>query len=137
MCLFIHQAALGDFVLTFPILRAIKPQPTLVVAPGEKARLAARLFPHVQPIDIESHGWSNLHAPNITPDATPAPLIANRINIRRVISFVSTGHDDWAHNIRALTPNATHHFISPRPPDGMRIHVADWHRQQLGELLDA
>jgi len=129
MNLFFHQAALGDFVLTFPLLRLLAPEPTLVVAPGAKARLASAVFPHVIPTDIESHGLAALHA---SQSNTPNVLVPYLPRITRVFSFVSDGSDAWAINVAGLLPNARLHFIHPRPPAERRIHVCDWHIEQLG-----
>ncbi|MCE9592244.1 MAG: glycosyltransferase family 9 protein [Planctomycetes bacterium] len=132
MNILVHQAALGDFVLTFPLLQSLAADggATLVVAHGSKARLAARLFPHVQPIDIESPGWSALHASDA---ALPPALFPFIRDIRRVISFISRGDDAWSANTCRLLPHAQHFFIDPRPPQGSRIHVTQWHREQLIE----
>ena len=142
MNLFFHQAALGDFVLTFPLLRLLAPEPTLVVAPRAKARLAGAVFPHVIPIDIESHGMAALHASLASQHgANPEPALKPPIprvlqpyqsRITQVISFVSDGSDAWAINVAGLLPSARLHFKHPRPPAERRIHVCDWHMEQLG-----
>lgn len=129
MNLFFHQAALGDFVLTFPLLRLLAPEPAMVVAPGAKARLAASVFPHVIPIDIESQGFAALHTPQSHAPNALGPYLPR---ITRVISFVSNSADVWAANIVRLLPHAKLHCIHPRPPAELRIHVCDWHMEQLG-----
>ncbi len=53
MTLLLHQGALGDFVLTFPLLASLEGEVT-VVSHASKAKLAARLFPHVRAADIET-----------------------------------------------------------------------------------
>ena len=50
--LVLHAAALGDFVLLFPLLRALTGRVT-VASHASKAHLAATLFPHVRALDIE------------------------------------------------------------------------------------
>src|SRR5436190_940361 len=59
--LVVHQGALGDWVLVFPLLRALEGR-TVAATSGEKARLAGRLIPSVEPIDIESRDFTLVHA---------------------------------------------------------------------------
>jgi ADP-heptose:LPS heptosyltransferase len=90
-----HQAALGDFVMIFPLLRALSP--VHVVAPWEKASLAAKLIAGVTPHNIERR----LDDVDRLSQAT------------RVISFVSDGHDRWAESIRIAAPHAALLFDAP------------------------
>ncbi len=129
MNLLIHQAALGDFVLTWPLLRAL-PRPRCVVAPGRMAALAAAVVPDVQAVDIEVGGWHRLHADDDDPPAGVAAVLARA---ERVISFVATARSAWAANIARLAPRARLHMVSSRPPADWRGHVGDWHRQQLAQ----
>ena len=133
MNLLIHQGALGDFVLTFPILRALAPQPTVVIAPHSKAALAADCFRHVIARSIDQRDWSLLHADGGAEridEETRALLRAQK----RIISFVSSGDDAWATNVRSLTHTPTRLvFLRPRPPAEWQGHVCDWHAHQLAE----
>jgi ADP-heptose:LPS heptosyltransferase len=97
-----HQAALGDFVMIFPLLRALTP--VHVVAPWEKANLAARVIHGVVPHNIER----------------PLNDIAGLARATRVISFVSSGDDRWARAIRDVAPNAELLFAAP-PLDDVPI----------------
>lgn len=123
----VHQGALGDWVLTFPLLRGLAATgPTLAVTAGSKAKLAARLLPGagVESVDIERPEFSRLHV-----DAGESPTLARAEGI--IISFVSTGEDAWARNARRIAPRAKLAFASTRPPAGYARHVCDWHAEQL------
>jgi len=124
-----HQAALGDFVLTWPLLRALRER-TIVVAPWSKARLAADVFAHVEPMDIEMLEFARLHAAGGPTHVSPA--VRDLLDAAgRIISFVSTGGDAWAANIRRLAPRASAYFVRPRPPGDWARHVCAWHEAQL------
>ncbi|MEX2216706.1 MAG: glycosyltransferase family 9 protein [Phycisphaeraceae bacterium] len=131
MFLLFHQGALGDFVLTFPILRALAPQPTRVIAAHSKAHLAASLFPHVTPVSIDQRDWSVLHAEcgaEKVSDEGRAMLAA----ADTIISFISDGNDAWAANLRAIvSPDCNVCFVEPRPSAHWHKHVCDWHSHQL------
>lgn len=134
MIVVVHQGALGDWVMTFPILRALPREPVALVTAPTKGNLAKR----VRPIDAvhaaESAGWSRLFA---------AGASADDVSLRRdgvvetlglaslVMSFVSDGRDAWASNARSLAPDAKLVFVAPRPPSDWADHVAEWHRAQL------
>lgn len=129
MNVLIHQGALGDWVLTFPILRALT-GPTVVAASWSKAVLAADLFDNVAALNIELREFSRMHMPG--GPATLGPAIQEVIDqARLIVSFVSNGADDWASNVHRLTPRAKHVFVEPRPPESWRRHVCDWHNEQL------
>ncbi|MCC6680805.1 MAG: glycosyltransferase family 9 protein [Phycisphaeraceae bacterium] len=124
-----HQAALGDFALILPLLRAMR-KPVVVVAPWSRAHLAADLFSHVQAMDIEMLEFTRLHAAGGPTHVSPmiSDLFASA---RRIVSFVSTGDDDWARNVRRLVPHSQCCFVMPRPPDDWTGHVGAWHEKQL------
>lgn len=129
MHLLIHNGALGDWVLTWPLLRALAAAgPTAAVASAGKARLAAAVIPGVTAVDGESPAWSALHGR----DAGPATAVRTALAAARlIVSFVSDGRDAWARNVAALAPGVTRIFIDPRPPVDWPGHIADWHLHQL------
>ena len=129
MTLFFHQGALGDWVLTFPILRRLV-APVTVVTSWSKAQLAARMYDHVEPLDIERPDFSRLH---VAADGgcVSAALRVSLSPAAVVISFVSDGRDAWSTNIRRLAPAARCFFVSPRPPADWPRHVCHWHERQL------
>ena len=133
MNLLIHHGALGDLVLTFPLLRALaKAGPTAVVAGASKARLAAAVIPEVHPLDGDSRLWSSLFQRDLDP-ADAARLREWLGKPGTILSFVSTGHDTWADHVRRLIGAGGHKivFVEPRPPGDWPGHVAEWHRRQL------
>ncbi len=88
-----HQAALGDFVLTFPLLRQL-PGPVHVVAPWSKAKLAERLFDHVTAHNIER----------------PLEAIDGLADAETIISFVGD------RGFSQAAPRAEVQFIDGPPP---------------------
>ena len=141
-----HHGALGDWVVTFPLLRALGPRVT-VVAQGEKATLAARLLANVPALDAESmrahllfserdahrdgdgsDGGKCLDARDID---IARPLRDALASAARIVSYISTGSGAWAANVVSLAPQALTYFVDPRPPADWRDHVTAWHRHQL------
>jgi len=104
--LIFHQAALGDFIVTFPIALAMGrmfPQSRVMyVTADSKGRLAEKLL-GVDRIDIES-GWHVLHGTDPELNDRNRTLLAGA---HTIISFVSTPNDLWEDNVRALNPQAT------------------------------
>ncbi|MEX0776561.1 MAG: glycosyltransferase family 9 protein [Phycisphaeraceae bacterium] len=129
--LLIHQAALGDWLLLFPLLRDLAQLgPTRAVTSLDKARLAAALITGVQAVNSEQHDFTLLH----TPDGAARVSETQRgqwAALRRIVSFVSDGCDAWAGNVRRLASQAEVFFVPPRPPSGWTEHVSAWHRQAL------
>lgn len=131
MNLVFHQAALGDFVLTFPLLRAL-PDGTTMVAPWSKAALAAKVFRGVTPMDIELWEFTRLHASGGPTSLSPAIReLFEKSSL--ILSFISTGHDTWAANVQRFAPRAKTAFIEPRPPKEWDRPVGQWHLAQLRE----
>jgi len=132
MNLFVHQAALGDFVLTFPLLRALDRlgERTMVVTHWSLAQLAAEQFDHVEPVDANLREFTRLF--DHGGPAAVSPFFREAFEAaERVISFVSRGDDDWAENMRRLAPQAAHAYVFPRPPHDWTESVVAWHRRQL------
>lgn len=129
MNLIFHHAALGDFVLTFPLLRSLD-ETTTIVSSWQKAALAAAQFKHVQPMDIEMLEFTRLFAQGGPTSMSPVVTEAFE-QARRIISFISTGEDTWADNVRRLAPQAELLIVHPRPPQDFQDHVTEFHREQL------
>ncbi len=128
MNLFFHFGALGDFVLTLPLLRRLG-GPTTAICDWPRAVLASKLIPNIKPMDIQLWEFMRLHAQGGPTCVSPAvgELFTEAQNI---ISFVSTGKDHWAANIERLTPRAKRIYIDPRPPENFHRHLGDWLIQQ-------
>jgi hypothetical protein len=123
-----HQAGVGDFVLTLPILRAMVDP--VVVASWSKAALAQRMVPRVRPVDIEMFEFTRLHAEDGPRSLSPAVREVFE-QATRIVSFVSRGDDAWAANVRRLAPRATLACLATRPPADHADHVTAYHQQQL------
>lgn len=128
MNLIFHQAALGDFVLTWPILRGLD-GPVTVVAPGEKAALAGEVL-SIASMDIEMLEFARLHAEG-GPSAL-SPAVGELFErAHKIISFVSDGDDAWSRNVIRLSPEARCVYLPTRPTPGGTQHVGDFHRLRL------
>jgi heptosyltransferase-3 len=129
MNLVFHQAALGDCVLTFPLLRAMQPPVTLVSA-WSKAWLASRVVEGVRPMDAEL--WEFTRLWSATGPTSLSPAIRDLFATARcIVSFISTGDDAWAANVRRWAPDAPIAFVAPRPPADWTAHVTGWHQSEL------
>lgn len=126
-----HQGALGDWVLTFPILGALWRQGlTCVVHTAAKGKLAQRLFPGLHRADSNAAAWTALFNPDGA-EAVPADVRQLLEEAERIVSFVSNGQDAWAANIRRLAPEAQCFFVDPKPPEKWDRHICEWYFQQL------
>ena len=127
--LLFQLGALGDWVLTFPTLRAIN-GPKLAVTQWSRAQLAERLIADVRPVDIDRREFTRLFSEG-GPAAMGPDVEAMFEQASLLISFISDGGDAWAANARRLAPQAHHVFVAPRPPSGFDGHVVTWHHQQM------
>lgn len=128
MQLLFHAGPLDEFLLLMPLMRAM-PRPMTIVAPWQRASLAARMI-GTSPMDIELFEFSRLHAEGGPTRVSPAvgELFENAT---RIISFLSKDNDNWAKNVQRLSPNAKLILIDPRPPADFAGHFVDWHTRQL------
>jgi ADP-heptose:LPS heptosyltransferase len=130
--LIFHQAALGDFVVSWPLALALgrlHPQSRIIyVAPGEKGKLAEKAL-RTESLDVES-GWHHLFGDGAS---LPEPAKKTLQNAHSIFSFVA--NDAWSKNVRALAPEAQLLPIQPRPPDDSHFpgHITQW----LGDQLTA
>lgn len=98
-----HRGALGDSILTWPMLRAQGERGARVVfvADGDKARLAARVL-GVEGLDAEQRRFAELWRQ----DARPSPVTG----VHRVVAFIADemtkGGRVWAANAREMFPGA-------------------------------
>lgn len=128
--LLFHQAALGDFIVTWPIaMAAARLWPTsrvIYVTTGDRGSLAERAI-GVEWRDVEpTHA---LFQPGGEPTEQIRKLLAGATTI---ISFVSTGDDAWAANVRRLAPEALLICVRPRPTADDAQHVMAFQAGQLG-----
>ncbi len=123
-----HHGALGDTVLLWPLLRALG-QVTLV-ASRAKAQLTAHCLANVTAIDADGPAFTRLFAADAERDIDNATRELLR-HADCIISFVSDGHDVWAKNVRAIAPDVSLHFVSPRLPADTTQHITEYHQHQL------
>jgi hypothetical protein len=139
-----HQGALGDWILTFPILRGLGTLgPTLAVAPAGKARLAAAMIAGVQAAGIESQPWAGLFDSGDSGDSRGSRAsggsgggAAGGADPRfgpgdLLISFVAGPGDPWTRNLRVLAPDSRQFFVDPRPPQDWGGHITGWYAAEL------
>lgn len=124
--LLIQQAALGDWVLTFPIMRSLGP--TAAIAPSSKANLAARILKGITPINAEHPELTRLFADDCEPPSEFESLFKNSKNI---ISFLGNGDDPWSRNVRRFAPDAVIAFLTTIPPPSWFGHLLNWQFKQL------
>ena len=128
-----HQAALGDFVLTWPLLRRL-PGPVTVVAPWGHARLAAEALPGVRGVGIEQFEFTRMHAEG-GPTALSPAVRDLFVSAAAAVSFVAAPGDPWARNAERLLAHADRVLLDPRPPEGFTSHVTAWHAEAVGPVL--
>ncbi len=144
MTLVFHQAALGDFILTWPLLRRLRGAMGERVGVVTHASMGA-LALHV--LDADVGGIPNrlqahdIERPELAgmwreggPTSVEPPIREAFDAVERVISYVSDGGDAWARSAQRLMPGAERIYVQPRPPEGIggwRRHVTLWHEEQL------
>jgi len=128
MQLVFHAGPLDEFLLLMPLMRAM-PRPMTVVAPWQRASLAARMI-GTSPMDIELFEFTRLHAEGGPSRVSPAveDLFSNATQI---VSFLSSDQDAWANNVQRLAPQAKLILLEPRPANNVTKHFTEWHRTQL------
>ncbi len=130
--LIFHLGALGDFVLTWPLALALGrlyPQSRVFyVTHRGKGQLAEKAL-RIDSVDVEG-GWHTLFAENAV---LPAPAEKLLSAAHTVVSFLSTGDDVWARNVRRISSDVNLVQLQPPtlalPPSGE--HAADFIARQL------
>ena len=128
--LLIHQGALGDFVVTWPLAlglgRAFAQSRIYYVTSGQKGALAEKAL-RVEWADIES-GWHHLFCDD---PALPEPARRLLSSAQCVIGFVGGDKTAWAKNVTATAPEATLITVSTTPPAEFSGHITDYMLAQL------
>src|SRR3954452_24977886 len=144
--LIFHQAALGDFIVTWPLAVALGrlfPQSrVLYVTHASKGQLAERVI-GVESIDVEG-GW---HALYVDDPATELPEKCEQVlaGAHTIVSFFSSPNDAWERNVRLAVPDASLIRLTTKPasestepvdvipdfPDDLQHHVTAWLVRQL------
>jgi len=130
MQLLFHAGPLDEFLMLMPLMRAM-PRPMTVVAPWQRASLAARMI-GTSPMDIELFEFTRLHAEGGPSRVSPA--VGDLFeSATQIISFLSSEDDAWAKNVNRLAPGAQLILCDPRPPSEYAGHFVDWHIRQLAD----
>jgi heptosyltransferase-3 len=132
-CLILHSGALGDFVLSWPLVMALgrihAQSRIIVVTQASKGHLVEAAL-RVESSDIEQ-GWHSLFA-----EAGEAPESVMRMlgSSHVVYSFVSTEGDVASGNLKRLVGEGGQVVsLAPRPPLGYSKHASDFLVEQLGQ----
>jgi heptosyltransferase-3 len=128
--LIFHQAALGDFIMTWPLAlglgRVLAQSRLFYITAAQKGALAERAL-RVESVDMES-GWHQLYSaePNL-----PEPAQRLLRGTQWIINFVAGENDLWLKNVRAIAPEAKIVSLQLNPPDDSNLHVTEFMLQQL------
>lgn len=123
-----HQGALGDLVLTWPLLRSMGD--VSLVSHWGKAKLTERWLANTRAMDGDSPEFARLFVPAGQCEVGDALLKALR-TADRVVSFISNANDAWAHNLLAIRGRKGCYFVPHRPPDNYDEHATIFHGCQL------
>jgi ADP-heptose:LPS heptosyltransferase len=128
--LIFHNAALGDFVLTWPLaiaLGRLHPQSRIMyVTAGSKGKLAERVL-GVDSLDVEA-GWSTLFSDGAD---VPATVSASLARAHAIYDLAAGAGTAWAANVARLAPEAEVTHLAPRPPDDYPRHATAYLTDQL------
>lgn len=127
--LLLHNAALGDFVLTWPLAmalgRVMAQSRVFYVTGAEKGRLAQRAI-GVESSDIEA-GWHHLHSGNVAAiDGEAKRLLAGA---QMVVSFAQKSDEKLMATINEASGGARVISVVPNPPPG--VPIWEFHASQL------
>lgn len=109
-----HQAALGDLILCWPLLRTLGP--TTLITKGGPGRLSARFLTNVHAEEIEQARWNVLWRGRL---GVNGPSVEREV--RRVISFVADRESAWAEGARERFPEAVFEFRPTQPPPALPL----------------
>jgi heptosyltransferase-3 len=124
--LIFHQAALGDFIVTWPLAVALGrlfPQSrVLYVTHASKGQLAEKVI-GVESIDVEG-GWHTLY---VDEPAVELPERCEQIlsAAHTIVSFVSSPNDAWERNVRLAVPDASLIRLTTKPPTESNEPIPD------------
>ncbi len=131
--LIFHSAALGDFVLNWPLalgLGRLWPQSRIFyVTQPQKGRLAERLL-RIESIDADGHGWHTLHSDGAGLSARAQSLLAGA---HAIFNFSAGDDGCWRENVRRLAPAAMLLDLNANPNTASMLHVSEHLVKQLHE----
>ena len=128
--LIFHQAALGDFIMTWPLAlglgRVLAQSRLFYITSAQKGALAEQAL-RVESVDVES-GWHQLYS---TDPKLPEPAERLLRGAQWIINFVAGEHDLWTKNVHAFAPEAKLATLELKPPEDSKLHVTEFMLQQL------
>lgn len=128
--LIFHAAALGDFVVTWPLalaLARVHPQSRVFyVTQKAKGALAERVL-RLESADSDV-GW---HAMFTAGAVLPEPQAKLLAGAHTVVSFLSTESDAFSDNVARLSPGANYLPMTVSPPADFDGHVSEHLQAQL------
>ena len=128
--LILHSGALGDFVLTWPLILALgrtQPQSRIIaVTQASKGKLAEAAL-RVESADIES-GWQGLFIEASNPTGAAEKLARAA---KEIYSFISAAGDVATMNLTRWSNGADVIPIPPRPPADCKLHAAEYIAEQV------
>ncbi|HTW94825.1 MAG TPA: glycosyltransferase family 9 protein [Tepidisphaeraceae bacterium] len=131
--LIFHTAALGDFILSWPLAAALgrlHPQSRIIyVTHHSKGALAASVL-RLESCDCES-GWGALHGAGSELAPKSQKLLADAHSI---YTFTASRDEGWFARCLAFNPDASITSLATRPPRDYRAHVTDFLVEQLGHV---
>jgi heptosyltransferase III len=131
--LLVHHGALGDWVLTWPVLRALTRRGGVLAGSSwGKAQLAAAVIDRVQPLDAESAAFTRLLYGSEVSDRVQ-PLATQLAGLDTIVLFASGSEQEWTAPLRQLAPGATVYSAQSRPGADWRQPLHQWYARQLGE----
>jgi heptosyltransferase III len=128
--LIFHAAALGDFVVTWPLalaLARVHPQSRVYyVTQRSKGALAERVL-RLESADSDA-GWHALFAPSPSLPEPQAKLLAGA---HTVVGFLSRPGDQFSENVARLSPGVNLLSLAVSPPPEFAGHVSEHLLSQL------
>ena len=122
--LIFHQAALGDFIVTWPLAlamgRMFAQSRIIYVTHSSKGKLAEKVL-GVESADMEQ-GWHLLHAADALLPETNLKMLGGA---NLIVSFVSSAGDVWEQNVQRLAPEAKLIQLATNPPRDVGAVKAD------------
>jgi ADP-heptose:LPS heptosyltransferase len=131
--LIFHQAALGDFVLSWPLALALgrlHPQSRIVyVTASSKGKLAEKVL-GVESQDIET-GWGELFSDGSDGPQLPEAQRTVLSATHAIYDFYGGAGSVWAHNVTATAPDVDLIHLPTRPSMLWSEHATDCLLQSL------
>jgi hypothetical protein len=129
--LILHAGALGDFVLSWPLVMALArlhPQSRIIIVTHHSKGALAEATLQVESADIEA-GWHAMYAPDASPPEAVTRLLTSAHSI---YSFVSTEHDPATKNAARLAGDEAQVIpLFPRPAADFTRHATEFLLEQL------